>query len=258
MLNALLISSGLPQNLWGEAILTTNCILNRVPHSKTQSIPYEKWKERKLNLKYFKVWECLAKVQVPMPKRVKIGPKTVDCVFIGYAKSSKALAPVCIHCDSQASIGRAGSMMYNGKYRHIRRRHNTIRELLSSGIITVDYVKSKDNMSDPLTKGLSREGVERTSKGMDLRPRTSQHGGKNLVIGNIGDSRAVLAMRGEDDSFTAVQLIVDLKPDLPAFAIFGIVDDVGCFKDSWLMFGTMDVLDLIMCLDVSMFGITDV
>ncbi|PHT58062.1 hypothetical protein CQW23_00425 [Capsicum baccatum] len=25
-----------------------------------------------------------------MPKRVKIGPKTVDCVFIGYAKRSKA------------------------------------------------------------------------------------------------------------------------------------------------------------------------
>ncbi|PHT47973.1 hypothetical protein CQW23_12181 [Capsicum baccatum] len=67
-------------------------------------------------------------------------------------------------------------MMYNGKSRHIRRRHNTVRELLSSGIITIDYVKSKDNVSDPLTKGLSREGVERTSKGMGLRPRTSQHG----------------------------------------------------------------------------------
>ena len=33
---------------------------------------------------------CLAKVQVPKPKRVKIGPKTVDCVFIGYATNSKA------------------------------------------------------------------------------------------------------------------------------------------------------------------------
>ena len=33
---------------------------------------------------------CLAKVQVPIPKRVKIGPKTVDCVFIGYATNSKA------------------------------------------------------------------------------------------------------------------------------------------------------------------------
>ncbi|PHU04108.1 hypothetical protein BC332_24930 [Capsicum chinense] len=88
----------------------------------------------------------------------------------------KPVAPVCIHCDSQVAIGRAGIMMYNGKSRHIRRRHNTVRELLSSGIITIDYVKSKDNVSDPLTKGLSREGVERTFKGMSLRPRTSRHG----------------------------------------------------------------------------------
>ncbi|PHT81304.1 hypothetical protein T459_14319 [Capsicum annuum] len=88
-------------------------------------------------------------------------------------------APICIHCDSQAIIGRAGSMMYNGRSRHIRGRHNTVRELLSSGIITVDYVKSKDNASDPLTKVLSREGVEKTSKGMGLRPRTSQHGGNS-------------------------------------------------------------------------------
>ena len=36
------------------------------------------------------MWGCLAKVQVPKPKRVKIGPKTVDCVFIGYATNSKA------------------------------------------------------------------------------------------------------------------------------------------------------------------------
>ncbi|PHT62014.1 hypothetical protein T459_34130 [Capsicum annuum] len=77
----------------------------------------------------------------------------------------KPVAPVCIHCDSQAAIGRARSMLYNGKSRHIRRRHNTVRELLSGGIITVDYVKSKDNVSDPLTKGLSREGVKTTSKG---------------------------------------------------------------------------------------------
>ncbi|PHT55476.1 hypothetical protein CQW23_03962 [Capsicum baccatum] len=92
---------------------------------------------------------------------------------------SKLVAPVCIHYDNQAAIGRAWSMMYNGKSHHIRQRHNTVRELLSSGIITIDYVKSKDNMSDPLTKGLSREGVERTSEEMGLRPRTSQHSGKS-------------------------------------------------------------------------------
>ena len=56
--------------------------------------------------------------------------------------------------------------MYNGKSRHIRRRNNTIRQLLSNVIISLDYVKSKENIVDPLTKGLNRELVETSSKGM--------------------------------------------------------------------------------------------
>ena len=40
---------------------------------------------------------------------------------------TKPLTSIGIHCDSQAAIGRAGSVMYNGKSRHIRRRHNTVR-----------------------------------------------------------------------------------------------------------------------------------
>ncbi|XP_022742192.1 probable protein phosphatase 2C 33 [Durio zibethinus] len=42
--------------------------------------------------------------------------------------------------------------------------------------------------------------------------------GPYLVIGNVGDSRAVLATRDKDNSLTAVQLTVDLKPNLPAEA----------------------------------------
>ena len=63
--------------------------------------------------------------------------------------------PICIHCDSQFAIGRAQNSMYNGKSRHIHRRHNIIRRLLSTGVISVDYVKSKDNIVDLLTKGLN-------------------------------------------------------------------------------------------------------
>ncbi|CAI9781896.1 unnamed protein product [Fraxinus pennsylvanica] len=40
--------------------------------------------------KYLKVWGCLAKTSIPAPKRTKLGPKTVDCVFIGYALHSNA------------------------------------------------------------------------------------------------------------------------------------------------------------------------
>ena len=39
---------------------------------------------------FLKVWGCLAKVVVPIPKRIKIGSKSVDCVFIGYAYNSSA------------------------------------------------------------------------------------------------------------------------------------------------------------------------
>ena len=90
MMNALMINLFHREIFGGEAILTTNKILNRVPHRKTQSIPYKLWKGRKPNLTYFKVWRCLAKLEVPLPKRVIIGPKIINCVFIGYAVNSKA------------------------------------------------------------------------------------------------------------------------------------------------------------------------
>ncbi|GJQ91822.1 retrovirus-related pol polyprotein from transposon TNT 1-94 [Tanacetum coccineum] len=71
----------------------------------------------------------------------------------------KPVTAISIHCDSKSAMGRAKSTMYNGKSRHIRRRHNSIRQLLSTGVISIDYVASKDNIADPFTKGLSRELV---------------------------------------------------------------------------------------------------
>ena len=35
---------------------------------------------------------------------------------------------------------------------------------------SLDYVRSKDNIADPLTKGLTGELVEKSSKGMRLKP----------------------------------------------------------------------------------------
>ncbi|KAG7548041.1 hypothetical protein ISN44_As12g032490 [Arabidopsis suecica] len=82
--------SGLAQNLWGEALLTTNHILNKIPHKVTGNTSHKLWKGTAPSYKYLKVWGCLAKVTVPPPKKVTIGPKTVDCIFIGYARNSSA------------------------------------------------------------------------------------------------------------------------------------------------------------------------
>ena len=76
---------------------------------------------------------------------------------------------ICINCDNMAAQARAKNNVYNGKSRHIRRKHNTIGRLLYNGIISIQYVKSKGNIVDPLTKGLPREQIEFTMRGMGLK-----------------------------------------------------------------------------------------
>jgi len=47
--------------------------------------------------------------------------------------------------------------------------HNTIKYLLSNEIILIDFVKSKENIMDPLIKSLLGELVYNLSRGMSLR-----------------------------------------------------------------------------------------
>lgn len=82
----------------------------------------------------------------------------------------KPLPTVLIHCDCQAKIVKASNKSYNGKSRHILRMHNSVRQLIPNGIITIDFVRSNDNLADPLTKGLSRDIIYKTSRGMGLKP----------------------------------------------------------------------------------------
>src|SRR3954463_10544262 len=69
----------------GEAILTACHVLNKVPSKDNEITPYEKWEKRRTTLSYFRTWGCLAKVNVPISKKRKLAPKTVDCIFLGYA-----------------------------------------------------------------------------------------------------------------------------------------------------------------------------
>ena len=90
MMNAMLVSSRAPLNLWEEAILSSCHIQNRIPYRKIGKTPYELWKDYAPNIAYMKVWGCLAKVLLLEPKKRKLGPKAFDAMFIGYAKNSAA------------------------------------------------------------------------------------------------------------------------------------------------------------------------
>nr|GEZ85432.1 retrotransposon protein, putative, Ty1-copia subclass [Tanacetum cinerariifolium] len=77
---------------------------------------------------------------------------------------------ISLHCDSQSTLSRAYNKVYNGKYRHISIIHAYIKELISNGIITIEYIRSCKNLADPFTKGLPKDIVFGTTREMGLKP----------------------------------------------------------------------------------------
>ena len=119
-------------------------------------------------------------------KQTCISHSTMESEFIALAAAGKEaewlrnllieielwpqpMGAISLFCDSEATMSRAYSEVYNGKSRHISLRHDYIRELISNGTIVITYVKSANNLADPLTKALPRDMVRSTTKGMGLK-----------------------------------------------------------------------------------------
>ncbi|WVZ54108.1 hypothetical protein U9M48_004964 [Paspalum notatum var. saurae] len=71
----------------------------RIPNKNKDKTTYEEWIGRKPSLSYLRTWGCLAKVNVPINKKRKLGPKTVDCIFLGYAHQSIAYRFLVVKSD---------------------------------------------------------------------------------------------------------------------------------------------------------------
>ena len=65
-------------------------VLSRVLKKNKDQTLYEMWLRRKPSFSYLHTWGCLAKVNAPIPKMCKLGPKTVDCVFLEHTQRSIA------------------------------------------------------------------------------------------------------------------------------------------------------------------------
>jgi hypothetical protein len=77
---------------------------------------------------------------------------------------------ISVYCDSQATMSKAYSKIYNEKSIHISLRHEYVKQLIEDDVISIVYVKSSSNLADPFTKGLSRDLVKVTSIGIRLKP----------------------------------------------------------------------------------------
>nr|GEV15984.1 zinc finger, CCHC-type [Tanacetum cinerariifolium] len=81
----------------------------------------------------------------------------------------KPMASISIRCDSVATLAKAYSQMYNGKSRHLGFRHSMIRDLITNGVVSIEFVRSQQNLADHLTKGLARDYVTKSAEGMRLK-----------------------------------------------------------------------------------------
>nr|GEW82492.1 zinc finger, CCHC-type [Tanacetum cinerariifolium] len=80
----------------------------------------------------------------------------------------KPITPISIRCDSAATLAKAYRHMCNGKSRHLGVRHSMIHELITNGVMSIEFLRSQQNLADHLTKGPARDLVIKFAEGMEL------------------------------------------------------------------------------------------
>lgn len=90
MSSCMLLDAGLPRKYWGEAIMTSAYIQNRMPSRSVDTTPYQKWFGEKPSVEHMKVFGSVAYVHIPNVKRSKMDAKSEKLVFVGYCSDRKA------------------------------------------------------------------------------------------------------------------------------------------------------------------------
>ncbi|GKC54031.1 zinc finger, CCHC-type containing protein [Tanacetum coccineum] len=104
----------------------------------------------------------LQAIQRASKKQTCITGSTMEYEFV-------ALATACKEAEYTVTLAKAYSQMYNGKSKHLGVRHIMICELIMNGVVSIEFVRSQQNLADHLTKGLARDLVIKSAEGMGLK-----------------------------------------------------------------------------------------
>lgn len=70
-------------------------------------------------------------------------------------------SPILLHCDSTAAIAIAKGEQIHSAVKHIAVKELLVRDYLDKGLITIEYIESRDNTADIFTKALPKETFDR-------------------------------------------------------------------------------------------------
>ena len=86
---SLIHTTGVPKNLWVEAIAFVVYTLNRTTTISRSKTPYEIWHKKKPNLSHLRVFGAKAFVHIPDKDRKKLDAKSRICILVGYCSTQK-------------------------------------------------------------------------------------------------------------------------------------------------------------------------
>ncbi|GJW86535.1 zinc finger, CCHC-type containing protein [Tanacetum coccineum] len=132
-------------------------------------------------------------------KQTCISSSTMESEFVALAVAGK-------EAEYLAILAKAYSQMYNGKSRHLGVRHNMIRELIMNGVVSIEFVRSQQNLAGHLTKGLARDLVLKSAEGMGLK--------SNLWLVDAHVHQGVTHQKGESFSELSHQRVILISNDL--------------------------------------------
>lgn len=90
MARCMIEDAGLPLNFWAEAVCTANYLQNRLPTRVIETTPYEKWNNKKPQVKHCVRFGSKCFVHIPTEKRRKLENTATEMIFVGYDEQSKA------------------------------------------------------------------------------------------------------------------------------------------------------------------------
>lgn len=73
---------------------------------------------------------------------------------------------ITMFCDNSSAIKLSKNPVLHGKSKHISVRYHFLRELVSEGVINLDYCSTQDQISDIMTKPVKLDAFEKLRKMM--------------------------------------------------------------------------------------------
>ena len=91
MARAMLYNKNVARNLWGEVVNTICHTINKVYFRPgTKKTPYELWKAKKPNVKYFRIFESTCFILKVRENVGKFDSRSDEGIFLGYSSTIKA------------------------------------------------------------------------------------------------------------------------------------------------------------------------